>query len=70
MATKRSLAEHLGGPLPAGIDALTEAEQAELAEAFGEARRRQSAALARAAEEGLKYVPSMLRGTVRRVVGL
>jgi hypothetical protein len=41
-----------------------------LADALREARRRQSASLAAAGEEGLKYVPAFLRGAVRKAMGL
>ncbi|MFI6028755.1 hypothetical protein [Amycolatopsis magusensis] len=70
MATKHSLAGQLGRALPAGIDALSEEEKALLGEVFGAARQRQSAELVRAVEDGLKYVPALLRGAVRRAVGL
>jgi hypothetical protein len=68
--TKRTLAEQIGGPLPAGIEALAEHEKQDLADALREARRRQTTSLAAAGEEGLKYVPALLRGAVRKAVGL
>jgi len=66
----RSLADQLGGPLPDGIAALDDAVKQDLAKALDHARRRQSAALVKAGEEGLRYVPALLRGAVRKVVGL
>jgi len=66
----RSLSEQLGGALPPGIEALDDEQRRMLAEALRDARRRQSAALARASDEALRYVPAFLRGTVRKVVGL
>lgn len=66
----RPLAEQLGGAVPAGIEALEPAEREDLAQALHDARKRQSMALAKAGEEGLKYVPALLRGAVRKVVGL
>jgi hypothetical protein len=67
---ERTLAEQLGAPLPDGIDALPEADKRDLAEALREARHRQAKALGEAGEEGLRYVPALLRGAVRKVVGL
>jgi hypothetical protein len=66
----RTLAEQIGSPLPAGIEALAESEKQDLADALRDARRRQAVALAKAGEEGLKYVPAFLRPAVRKVVGL
>ncbi|OZM69992.1 hypothetical protein CFN78_27715 [Amycolatopsis antarctica] len=66
----RSLSDQLDGPLPPGIEALGADERQVLAEALRDARRQQSAALGRAGEESLKYVPALLRGAVRKVVGL
>ncbi len=67
---ERTLAEQLGGYLPVGIEALEEPERQDLANALHSARKRQAKALAEAGEEGLKYVPALLRGAVRKVVGL
>lgn len=65
-----SLSEQLGGRLPPGIEALSDEQHAVLAGAVRDARRRQAAALAHAGEESLRYVPPLLRGTVRKAVGL
>ncbi|MEV4148099.1 hypothetical protein AB0J40_30840 [Amycolatopsis sp. NPDC049691] len=67
---ERTLAEQLGGTLPGGIEALEEHERQDLADALRDARRRQAKALAEAGEEGLRYVPALLRGAVRKAVGL
>jgi hypothetical protein len=67
---KRSLAEQLGGALPEGIEALQEHEKQDLADALREARRRQTAEIAVAGEEALKFVPGVLRGAIRKAVGL
>jgi HEAT repeat protein len=67
---ERTLAEQLGGPLPEGIEALPEEQKRDLAEVLRDARRRQAKALGEAGEEGLRYVPALLRGAVRKVVGL
>jgi hypothetical protein len=66
----RTLAEQIGSPLPAGIEALAEQEKQDLADALHDARRSQTAALAKAGEESLRYVPAFLRAAVRKVVGL
>ncbi len=67
---ERTLAEQLGGYLPVGIEALEEHERQDLADALRDARHRQAKALAEAGEEGLRYVPALLRGAVRKAVGL
>ena len=65
----RSLAGQLGR-LPDAIDALPEAHKQDLADALDEARRRQGAALAKAGNDALRYVPALLRPAVRKAVGL
>lgn len=67
---RRGLAEQLEGPLPAGIAALDESHQRDLADALRDARHQQAAALASASEEALGFVPPLLRGAVRKAVGL
>lgn len=66
----RSLAEQLAAPLPPGIEALDEEQLGVLDETLREARHRQAAALAEAGEAALTFVPGLLRGTVRKAVGL
>jgi hypothetical protein len=65
-----TLTDQLGAPPPQGIARLPADRQQELADALRQARRRQASALASAGEESLKYVPALLRGAVRRAVGL
>ncbi|ANN20271.1 hypothetical protein SD37_34865 [Amycolatopsis orientalis] len=67
---ERTLSGQLGGPVPAGIEALADDEKQDLSDAVRDARHRQAKALAEAGEEGLKYVPALLRGAVRKAVGL
>jgi hypothetical protein len=67
---RRTLADQLGGELPDGIEALPERDKQDLADALSDARHRQAAALAEAGEQGLKFVPPLLRGAVRKAVGL
>lgn len=66
-ATDR-LSAALGGKLPAGAEALTAEELADLADAIEAAQKRQSEALTQAAEDALGFVPRLLRGTVRKIV--
>lgn len=66
----RPLADRVSGDLPAGIAALREEHQMELSDAIGAARKRQGEELAEAAEAALNYVPMLLRGSVRKAVGL
>lgn len=65
----RSLAGQLGA-LPEGVDALPGEHKQDLADALYDARRRQGAALAKAGDEALRYVPALLRPAVRKAVGL
>lgn len=66
----RTLADQIAAPLPAGIAELAAEDQQFLADALRATRRSQAAELAEATEGGLKYVPALLRGTVRKAVGL
>lgn len=67
--SERTLAEQLGS-VPGGIDALAEEHKRDLGRAVHDARRRQSAALAKAGDESLRYVPALLRPAIRKAVGL
>lgn len=69
METERSLSEQVG-PLPAGIEALPEEHQRDLADAVRAARRRQAAALAKVGDDSLRHVPAVLRPVIRKAVGL
>jgi hypothetical protein len=63
------LAEELGWPLPPQIARLTPAQLAHLAGLIAQARHRQAAEIARAAERGLSFVPRLLRGPLRKALG-
>jgi hypothetical protein len=67
---ERTLAELLEGRVPAGVEALSDDERRDLALVLREARRRQGAALAKAGEDGLRFVPPLLRGVLRKVAGI
>jgi hypothetical protein len=66
----RPLRKELGGELPEGLAALDGEELRDLADALRDARKRQSEALADATREVLGYVPRLLRGPVRKVLGV
>jgi hypothetical protein len=63
-----ALRTELGGAAP-GLSVLDDAELEAIAVAVYTARRRQSAALAKAGEDALRHVPKMLRGPIRRILG-
>lgn len=65
-----SLTEVLGASPPASIGALPEQQQRVLADVVRRARRNQAAALSKAGDDSLQYVPAPLRGAVRKAVGL
>jgi hypothetical protein len=67
----RALEEQLGGALPPGLeDALTDADLARLAQAIRVRRLAQADALTEAGEAGLRFVPALLRGPVKKIVGI
>ncbi|OLT44089.1 hypothetical protein BJF85_20455 [Saccharomonospora sp. CUA-673] len=69
MTTTRTLAEQVG-PLPDGIETLSDEHKQLLADAVRDARRAQAATLQTAAEDALKHVPFVIRPAVRKAVGL
>jgi hypothetical protein len=71
VATKgiEALEAQLRAPAPAGIRGLDDAHLLDLAEAIGEARRRQAAELAAAGDEALSHIPRLLRVPVRKAFG-
>lgn len=64
----QNLREHLGDRLPGGLDALDDAELADLAAALAEAQRVQAAALDDAIGHTLRFLPWPLSGLVKRVL--
>jgi len=67
-STHSELERLLGGPLPPGLSALSDAELDHLTAAISSATRDQEAALATAIDNGLSNVPKVLRGTVRKAL--
>jgi hypothetical protein len=64
----RAVRDQLGGPLPEALDALSDAELADLATALADAQRRQARALDAAIDHTLRYLPWPLSGIVKRVL--
>jgi ribosomal 50S subunit-associated protein YjgA (DUF615 family) len=69
MSDLAALEAQLGSEPPAGLARLSEDELNDLATAIRDARRRQAAEIEAAAERALGYVPRLLRGPIRKVVG-
>ncbi|MGI8945432.1 MAG: hypothetical protein ACR2GL_04235 [Thermoleophilaceae bacterium] len=66
--TRAALRTELGGPPPPFLDALSDADLADLALALADARARQAQALEAAIDGTMRYLPPLLRGAVRRVL--
>lgn len=64
------LRDALDGAEPAGFEHADPAHLAALADAVADARHRHRVALRESTEEALGHVPRLLRGPVRRIVGL
>jgi hypothetical protein len=64
----KALEAELGGPVPDGLRALTDAQLHAFTGALCEAKRRQSGALESAVQESLEIVPRMVRGPVRKML--
>ncbi len=58
----------IGGPLPDGLDELTDDELADLAAALADGHREQSRALDGAIDHTLRYLPWPLSGLVKKVL--
>lgn len=65
----RYLREQLRSEPPEGLSALSGAHLRHLADAIGAARRRQAEALEAAGEQAFGYVPRLLRGPIRKILG-
>jgi hypothetical protein len=66
----QALREQLKAPPPAGLERLSDEHLNDLAGKLRDARHRQAAELQQAAEGALDHLPRLLRGPVRRVMGL
>jgi hypothetical protein len=64
-----ALRAQLGDSAPDSLRTLSETELRDLSDALADARHRQAAALAAAADRALSHIPRMLRGPIKRIVG-
>ncbi len=64
-----NLETELGSAVPAGFSRLSGEQLDDLASAVREARRRQAREIDAAAERALGFVPRLLRGPIRKIVG-
>ena len=64
-----ALEAQLGSPPPAGVARLEANEIADLTSAIRDARRRQAAQIEGVGDRTLSFVPRLLRGPIRRIVG-
>jgi hypothetical protein len=65
-----ALRDELRADVPRGIAALPAADRETLTRLVRDARHRQRAALEQALDDGLGFVPRMLRGPVKKALGL
>lgn len=64
------LAAAIGAPPPPEFDALSPEERSALAEAVERAAAARSTHIDRAIEDSLRHIPALLRGTVKRALGM
>jgi hypothetical protein len=64
----RPVRDQIGGPLPEGLEALSDAELADLASALADGHREQAQALDGAIDHTLRYLPWPLSGIVKKVL--
>jgi hypothetical protein len=60
----------LGADPPAEFDALSEADREALADLVEKAARERSELIDRAIDDSLRHIPGLLRGTVKRALGM
>ena len=70
VTTVSELSQALGAAPPPELDVLTEQEQAALAELVTAAAQRRSELLDTAIDESLRHLPALVRGPVKRVLGV
>jgi hypothetical protein len=67
----RALEAELGAPPPAGLaEAVADGDLRRLAAAIAARRREQREQLAESGEAALRHVPALVRGPVKRIVGI
>lgn len=64
------LAEAVGAPLPPHLQSLQPADRAALAALVRQAVRSRSKLIDSAIEDSLRYLPALLRGPVKRALGM
>lgn len=65
-----SLADAIDAPPPPEFDALSEADRTALAGLVEQAARDRSQLIDRAIDDSLRHIPALLRGTVKRALGV
>ncbi len=65
----KALAKELRATPPTGLRGLSSKQLSDLAGAVREARERQAQELASAGDQALRFIPRLLRGPVKRVLG-
>jgi hypothetical protein len=65
-----SLSAAIGTTPPAEFGTLSDAEQAALAGAVEQAARERSQLIDRAIDDSLRHIPGLLRGAVKRALGV
>ena len=65
----KDLEAQLGSSPPAGLARLDADELADLTSAMRDARRRQAAEIDAVADRAFGFIPRLLRGPIRRIVG-
>jgi hypothetical protein len=70
MSDRNDLARAVGAPPPAELDALSAEQRAALAGLVESAAARRAKLMDEAIEESLRNLPAVLRGTVRRSLGV
>ncbi len=63
-----TLERELGGPVPEGVETLSAAELATLADLLASAKKRQARELTEGVEDSLNFVPRLMRGPVRKIL--
>ena len=60
----------LGAPAPEALTQLDDASLQHLGDALRNARKKQRAQMASATESALQHVPLLLRGAVKKIIGI
>ena len=66
----KDVSHALGAPAPAALAALETAALRTLTDALHDARRKQRRQMAEATDSALQHIPFLLRGAVKKVLGI